>query len=77
MKAAVDAPDADTTEPTKALRVTEDSVNIWIGPGTNFDIVKAVKKGVLLTPATTLGWAPILLGGEVCWISEKYTEVIL
>lgn len=78
VEAPVDAPDVpeETAKPTKAIRVTGDSVNIRTGPDTNFDIVKAVNKGVLLTPANTLGWIPILLGGEVLWISEKYTEVI-
>ena len=67
-----------TTEPTpdKGVRVTGDSVNIRTGPGTAYDVVMAVKKGVLLTPANTDGWIPILFGGEVCWISAKYTEVI-
>ncbi len=76
--APVDAPEVpeETAKPTKAIRVTGDSVNIRTGPGTNFEIVKAVNKGVLLTPANTLGWVSILLGGEVCWISEKYTEGI-
>jgi len=71
-----DLPEAPgkTTEPTpdKGVRVTGDSVNIRTGPGTGFDIVKAVKKGVLLTPANSDGWIPILFGGEVCWISDKY-----
>lgn len=76
----VEAPDVvvpgETTAPAKGVCVTGDSVNIRTGPGTNFDIVKTVKKGVLLTQPNTLGWVPILFDGEVCWISEKYTEGI-
>ena len=74
---AVDAPEVESSPTSaKGIRVTGDSVNIRTGPGTNFEIVKEVNKCVLLTPANTLGWIPILLGGEVLWISEKYTEVI-
>ncbi len=57
-----------------SIRVTGGEVNIRTGPGTNFDVVKAVKKGALLTQANTGGWVPILLGGEVCWISKEYSE---
>ena len=57
-----------------SIRVTGDSVNIRTGPGTNFDVVKAVKKGTLLAPVATDGWSPVLLDGEVCWISKEYSE---
>ena len=57
-----------------SVRVTGGEVNIRTGPGTNFDVVKAVKKGALLTHANTDGWVPILFGGEVCWISKDYSE---
>ena len=81
VEAPTEMPDVTPNDPTepvsnKGVRVTCDSVNIRTGPGTSFDIVKAVKKGVLLTPANTDGWIPLLFGGEVCWISEKYTEGI-
>ena len=58
------------------ILVTGDSVNIRIGPGTSFNVVKAVSKGTMLTPAVTDGWHPVLLGDEVCWISKDYTEEI-
>lgn len=84
--AAVESPEerpeattpAVPTEPvsTKGIRVIGDSVNIRTGPGTSFDVVKAVNKGVTLTLLTTDGWRPIIIGDEVCWISEKYTEGI-
>ena len=65
----------EPTEPTKGVRVTGGTVNIRVGPGTDFDIVKAVKKGTVLTSVAAEGWRPVLINGEVCWISEKYTEV--
>jgi uncharacterized protein YraI len=69
---------AEPEQPAQSgsIRVTGDEVNIRTGPGTNYDVVKAVKKGVLLMPANTFGWVPILLGGEVCWISKEYSEEI-
>ena len=63
-------------QPTGGIRVTGDSVNIRTGPGTNFDVVKAVSKGVLLAPVASDGWSPVLLDGEVCWISAEYSEVL-
>ena len=62
--------------PTGGIRVTGDSVNIRTGPGTNFDVVKAVKKGATLAPVATNGWRPVLLDGDVCWISAEYSEEI-
>ena len=63
-------------QPTSGIRVTGDSVNIRTGPGTAYDVVKAAAKGTVLTPVATDGWAPILLGGEVLWISKEYSEVV-
>ena len=56
------------------VRVTGGEVNIRTGPGTNYDVVKAVKKGALLVPVAVDGWRPVLLDGEVCWISKEYSE---
>ena len=66
--------EAANTKPTTGIRVTGDSVNIRTGPGTAYDVVKAVSKGTLLTPVATDGWRPVLVDGEVCWISEQYIE---
>ena len=74
---AVDKP-AEPEQPAQpgGVRVTGDEVNIRTGPGIDFEAVKAVKKGALLTPVGAAGWRPILLDGDVCWISEKYSEVV-
>ena len=82
VESPTDTPDlttpADPTEPvsTKSIRVTGDSVNIRTGPGTNFEVVKAVNKGAVLTRVDTEGWSPIIIKDEVCWISNKFTGVI-
>lgn len=60
----------------KGIHVTGDTVNIRTGPGTGFDVAKAVVKGTILTPVDTVGWRPVLVGDDVCWISEKYTELV-
>ncbi len=62
--------------PTKGIYVTGNTVNIRVGPGTGYDIVKDVKKGSVLTPIDSAGWRPVLVGDDVCWISEKYTELV-
>ena len=49
---------------------------IRTGPGTGFGVVKTVKKGALLTPVAADCWVPVLVNGEVRWISGKYTEVL-
>ena len=62
--------------PTKRIHVTGNTVNIRVGPGIGFDIVKDVKKDTILTPVDSAGWRPVLIGDDVCWISEKYTELV-
>ena len=64
----------DPDTPANGIRVTGDSVNIRTGPGSAYDVVKAVAKDTVLTPAVTDGWYPILYGGEVLWISKEYSE---
>jgi hypothetical protein len=74
---AVEAPaEPATPAPTAGVRVTGGTVNIRTGPGTSYDIVKAVKKGSILTPVDTEGWRPVLVNGAVRWISAKYTEEV-
>lgn len=62
--------------PVNGIRVTGATVNIRVGPGTGFEIVKTAKKDMVLTSVDADGWRPVLMGGNVCWISETYTEKI-
>ena len=62
--------------PAKGIHVTGNTVNIRVGPGIGFDIVKDVKKDTILAPVDSAGWRPVLIGDDVCWISEKYTELV-
>ncbi len=66
----------ETVAPAEGVHVTGNAVNVRVGPGTNYDIVKDVKKGAVLTSIDTAGWRPVLVDDEVCWISEKYTEMV-
>ena len=65
-------PPTDLT-PTNSIRVTGGSVNLRTGPGTTYDAVRAVAKGTMLVPAETDGWRPVLVSGEVLWISKEYS----
>lgn len=56
------------------IRIAEKQVNIRIGPGADFGIAKTGKLGEIYEPVDTNGWRPILLDGEVCWVSEKLSE---
>ena len=71
------APEPEQPAQPGSVRVTGGEVNIRTGPGTNYDVVKAVKKGALLPPGPVDGWRPVLLDGEVCWISAEYSEEII
>ena len=62
--------------PAGSVRITGGEVNVRIGPGTGFEAVKVVSKGALLTPVAVTGWRPVLLDGDVCWVSAEYSEVI-
>ena len=66
---------ADPT-PSAGVRVTGDSVNLRTGPGTTYDAVKVASRGTVLTPAITGSWRPVLVGGDVLWISTEYSEEV-
>ena len=55
-----------------ALIITGDTVNIRSGPGIAFDIVHTARKRELYE--TVEGWLPVVIKGEVFWISERYAE---
>lgn len=57
-----------------ALTVTGATVNLRSGPGTQYGIVGVARKGDKLVQANETGWLPVLVGGAVRWISEKYVK---
>lgn len=59
----------------KKIEVTGATVNLREGPGTNYVVVKVVKKGDRLDAITEEnGWIPVLVDGKVRWIKGNYTK---
>ena len=76
-----DAPEAVVKNPTVTvsgpkLKVTGNTVNIRTGPGTQYTALEQVKKGEVLVIPEATGWTPVIFGGHVYWISDKYTEIV-
>ena len=63
-------------EPEHGVRITGDRVNVRLGPGTEYGVACVADKGDVLEAIDTSGWRAVKLGGVVCWVSEKYSEVI-
>lgn len=58
------------------VKVTGNTVNIRTGPGTQYTAIEAVKKGDVLVVPKADGWTPVIFGGHVYWISDKYTDLV-
>jgi len=58
------------------VKVTGNSVNIRKGPGTDYDIVQVANKGDIFTNVDVSGWRPVQIGGDVRWVSDKYSEIV-
>ena len=59
----------------KKIEVTGNTVNLREGPGTQYGVVKVVKKGEQLDAiAEENGWVPVLVDGKVRWINGNYTK---
>lgn len=71
-----DVPFDVAEEPEHGVRITGDRVNVRLGPGTEYGVACVADKGDVLEAIDTSGWRAVKLGGVVCWVSEKYSEVI-
>ena len=58
------------------VRITGNKVNVRLGPGTEYGVACVTDKGDVLEAVDCDGWRAVKLGGVVCWVSEKYSEVI-
>lgn len=70
---------ADPMKPTPSMPgvlVTGNNVNIRSGPGTSYDVVKVVSNGTVLPLVNAENWRPVLINGEIRWISEAYSKVV-
>ena len=56
------------------ILVTGGSIHVRTGPGTKYTSVMIAHKGDTLQGVNIEGWNPILLEGEVRWISRKYSQ---
>ena len=71
-----DGPFDVAEEPEHGVRITGDRVNVRLGPGTEYGVACVADKGDVLEAVDAGGWRALKLGGVVCWVSEKYSEVI-
>lgn len=54
--------------------ITGSSVNVRKGPSTSFPVLKVAQNGDTFEAVDCDGWRPILVNGEVGWVSEKYSK---
>ena len=71
-----DAPEEeDKPVASGEVTITGGTVNLRLGPGTQYERVAIARKGDRLDKARTEGWIPVILGGKVVWVSSKYAKV--
>ncbi len=63
-------------EPEHGVKITGNSVNIRKGPGTDYGVVQVVNNGDTFASVDVSGWRPIQIGGDVRWVSDKYSETV-
>ena len=66
-----DKAEAAPTEPAGDLTVAPGSWNVRSGPGTGWPVVKTVHGGDKLQPVNDNDWIPVLIDGQIRWISPK------
>ena len=66
-----DKAEAAPTEPAGDLTVAPGSWNVRSGPGTGWPVVKTVHGGDKLQSVNDNDWIPVLIDGQVRWISPK------
>lgn len=69
---------ADSGSGTESVvRITGDTVNVRRGPGTEYESIAIARKDDTFPAVAADGWQPVLLGGEIRWVSMKYTSLEL
>lgn len=69
-----DKAEAAPAAPAGDLTVASGTWNVRSGPGTGWPSVGTVKGGEKLQSVDAGGWIPVLIGGQVRWISPKAVE---
>ena len=73
--APADNPNESGVNCVKEIEVTGNTVNLREGPGTQYGVVKVVKRGEVLDAiAEENGWLPVLVDGKLRWIRETYAK---
>ena len=67
---AVERPDSGDGQ----VMITGETVNLRLGPGTQYESVAIARKGDKLQKAEENGWVPVILGGKAVWVSPKYIK---
>ena len=57
------------------VRITGDTVNVRRGPGTEYESIAIAHKGDTFPVVAADGWQPVILSGEICWVSMKYASL--
>mgnify|MGYP000987852413 CR=1 FL=1 len=57
------------------VRITGDTVNVRRGPGTDYESIAIAHKGDTFPVVAADGWQPVILSGEICWVSMKYASL--
>lgn len=71
-----DEPEEEEGTPAAAgeVEITGGTVNLRLGPGTQYESVAIARKGDKLQEAEANGWVPVILGGKAVWVSPKYIK---
>jgi peptidoglycan hydrolase-like protein with peptidoglycan-binding domain len=72
--AVEDEPD-EPTEPTGSVVIQGGNAYIRSGPGTQYDKVGIARAGERYELAEAIGWVPVLVDGEVRYVSAKFAKV--
>lgn len=73
---AGDAPEEeDKPVASGEVTITGGTVNLRLGPGTQYESVAIARKGDRLDRVEENGWIPVILGGQVVWVSGKYAKL--
>ena len=67
------ADDSDK-EAQNVVRITGDTVHVRCGPGTDYASIAIARKGDTFPGVAAEGWQPVLLGGEIRWVSRQYAS---
>lgn len=57
-----------------AVTITGSSVNIRRGPDSSYKVFKVAHKNDKFERVDTTGWVPVIINGDIYWVSEKYVK---